>query len=99
MQNKAVEFHLGAALEYDSTFEWYLERSEVAASRFIVEVELALVAIGENPDRWPLGRRGTRKFILPNFPFALIYREFPSKIQIIAVAHGKRRPDYWKERL
>lgn len=99
MQNEVVEFQLGAALEYDSAFEWYLERSEVAASRFIVEIELALAAIGENPQRWPLGCRGTRKFILPNFPFSLIYREVPPKIQIVAVAHGKRRPDYWKDRL
>ena len=99
MQSKVVEFHLGAALEYDSTFEWYLERSEIAAARFIVEIELALIAIGKNPQRWPLGRRGTRKFILPNFPFSLIYRELPSKIQMVAVAHGKRHPDYWKDRL
>jgi toxin ParE1/3/4 len=99
MQNEVVEFQLSAALEYDSAFEWYLERSEVAASRFIVEIELALVAIGENPQRWPLGRRGTRKFILSNFPFSWIYRELPPKIQIVAVAHGKRPPDYWKDRL
>jgi toxin ParE1/3/4 len=62
-------------------------------------IEIALVAIGENPQRWPLARRGTRKFILPNFPFSLIDRELPSKIQIVAIAHGKRRPDYWKDRL
>jgi plasmid stabilization system protein ParE len=67
MQNEVVEFQLSAALEYDSAFEWYLERSEVAASRFIVEIELALVAIGENPQRWPLGRRGTRKLFFPVF--------------------------------
>jgi toxin ParE1/3/4 len=99
MQSKVVEFQLGAALEYDSTFEWYLERSEAAASGFIAEIQVALVAICENPQRWPLVRRGTRKFILPNFPFSLIYRELPSKIQIVAVAHGKRRPDYWINRL
>ena len=99
MLNKVVEFHIGAALEYDSTFEWYLERSELAAARFIDEIQIALVAIGRNPHRWPLGRRSTRKFILPNFPFSLIYRELPSKIEIVAIAHGKRRPDYWKDRL
>jgi plasmid stabilization system protein ParE len=99
MQNKVVEFQLGAALEYDSTFEWYLERNEVAASRFFAEIQFALVAICENPQRWPVVRRGTRKFILHNFPFSLIYRELPSKIQIVAVAHAKRRPDYWKDRL
>jgi hypothetical protein len=80
MRSKVVEFHLGAALEYDSAFEWYLERSEIAASRFIAEIQSALVAICANPQRWPLVRRGARKFILPNFPFSLIYRELPSKI-------------------
>jgi plasmid stabilization system protein ParE len=99
MQSRAVEFHLEAALEYNSAFEWYLERSPIAAARFIVEIELALVTIGENPQRWPLGCSGTRKFILPNFPFSLVYRELPSKVQIVAVAHGKRRPDFWKDRL
>ncbi len=99
MQKTVVEFHIGAALEYDSTFEWYLERSELAAARFIDEIQIALVTVCQNPQRWPLGPKGTRNFILPTFPFSLVYRELPSKIQIVAVAHGKRRPGYWKDRL
>jgi plasmid stabilization system protein ParE len=59
MRDKPVEFQLGAALDFESAFEWYLERSVIAASRFISEVEVALVAIGENPQRSPLGRKGT----------------------------------------
>jgi hypothetical protein len=33
------------------------------------------------------------------FPFAVVYRELPSVIQVLAVAHGHRRPGYWKTRI
>ncbi len=58
----------------------------------------AVASIAEAPQRWPAGIHGTRKFLLGRFPFAVIYRELPSIIQVLAVAHGHRRPGYWKGR-
>ena len=87
MASKKVEFHEEASLEYEVAFEWYFVRSEQAASRF-----------AEAPQRWPGGIAGTRKLLLRRFPFAIFYRELPSLIQVLAVAHGHRRPGYWKER-
>jgi plasmid stabilization system protein ParE len=98
MPSKAVEFQDEALLDYRASMKWYLERSFTAASKFADEVELAIAAIAENPQRWPVNLDGTRKFLLPNFPFAVIYREFTSSVQVVAIAHGKRRPDYWKKR-
>jgi toxin ParE1/3/4 len=97
VSDKVVEFQAEAALEYEAAFEWYFERSQTVASRFASEVEFAIAGIGKNPQRWPEGVHGTRQFVLAHFPFALIYRELPSKIQRVAVAHGKRRPGYWKQ--
>jgi hypothetical protein len=37
--------------------------------------------------------------MLDRYPFSIIYREMPREIQIIAVAHAKRRPGYWAKRL
>ena len=35
---------------------------------------------------------------LPNqYPYTLVYRLTPG-VEIVAVAHQKRRPDYWKRR-
>ena len=45
------------------------------------------------------GELGTRRFVLQRFPFAVTYRERDSGVQILAFAHGHRRPGYWKERL
>jgi hypothetical protein len=33
------------------------------------------------------------------YPFAVVFREVPRKIQIIAVTHAKRRPNYWVSRI
>ena len=38
------------------------------------------------------------KFVLQRFPFNVFYRPGPTEIEIIAVAHQKRRPGYWSNR-
>jgi hypothetical protein len=32
------------------------------------------------------------------FPYLVVYREVSTGLQVIAVAHGRRRPGYWKNR-
>ena len=98
MASKKVEFHEEAALEYDAAVEWYLERSSMAASKFVDAVSRAMDMIVEAPHRWPAGSRGTRRFLLQRFPFAIVYRELPAAIQVLAIAHARRRPGYWKQR-
>jgi plasmid stabilization system protein ParE len=93
-----VRFHEGAAAEYEAAFEWYYQRSEFVASRFADEMNRAIAVISEAPNRWPMANHGTRKFLLQRFPYAVFYREIPSGIQVLAVAHGHRKPGYWKSR-
>ncbi len=99
MASKAIEFHAEASLEFEAAFEWYLERSESVASRFAAEIDRAIQAIADAPQRWPSGPNETRRFLLARFPFFVVYRELPSTIQVLAVAHGRRRPGYWQERI
>jgi len=99
MAAKQVEFHEEASAEYESAFEWYLERSELVASKFASELNRAIDRIAEAPQRWPRNVHSTRKFLLRRFPYAVVYRELPFVIQVLAVAHGQRRPGYWKNLL
>ena len=99
MAAKSVEFLEEASAEYEEALDWYLTRSEASASKFASELAQAIDIIAEAPQRWPAGPHGTRKFLLHRFPFAVVYRELPSAIQILAVAHGHRRPGYWKTRI
>jgi plasmid stabilization system protein ParE len=88
----AIEFTPEALREIDDAFEWYLERNPRAADAFVREVASA-------PTIWPRFEAGTRRYVLRNFPYAIAYREVPAGIEVIAVAHHKRRPLYWIGRL
>ena len=99
MAAKRLEIHPAALDELKSATLWYLDRSAPAAHEFIEEVDRAIDLIVESPSRWPIGEHATRRFVLRRFPFAIIYREKQSAIQVLAVAHGHRRPGYWRERL
>jgi plasmid stabilization system protein ParE len=99
MAAKSIEFLEEASAEYEAAFDWYFARSEASASKFASELAQAIRMIAEAPQRWPAGPYGTRKFLLHRFPFAVVYRELPSVIQVLAVAHGHRRPGYWKTRI
>jgi toxin ParE1/3/4 len=96
---RVITLHNEASSEYDAAFDWYLERSPDAALRFDSEVQRAIDEIAGAPGRWARGSFGTRRFLLRGFPFLLIYRERESDIvEIVAVAHTSRRPNYWKTR-
>lgn len=99
MANKKIEFHEAASNEYEKAVSWYLERNHIIAVRFAEEVRRAVETIRKAPHRWPSNEGGIRRFLLPSFPIALVYRELVTAIQIIAVAHGRRKPDYWKKRI
>jgi hypothetical protein len=66
----------------------------------------AAIAEAEDVSRWygkrsklPQSSKGTRRAKLPCFPFFLVYRVMDARVEVIAVAHGHRRPEYWQERL
>jgi hypothetical protein len=40
-----------------------------------------------------------RRFILPKFPYSIVFLELPTEVRIVAVAHARRKPGYWLERL
>jgi len=99
MSGKRVEFHQGAMADVKSAVAWYQQRSPKAALDFIEELHRAADTIREAPERWPIGKSNTRRFLLWRFPFAIIYSEQESVVTIWAVAHGSRRPGYWVRRL
>jgi plasmid stabilization system protein ParE len=99
MAVKPLDLHPEALEEWKSAVAWYLERNETAAVNFVAEVDQAIELIAASPQRWPKGLHGTRKFVLQRFPFAVVYREKDTGIQVLAIAHGHRRPGYWKNRL
>ena len=94
-----ASFHPEAVAEFDAAADWYAVRSEQAADDFVRAVHEAISAIEIRPSLWVEYLYGTRRYVLRHFPFVIVYLLNESKIMIVAVAHGRRRPGYWKKRI
>jgi len=98
MAGLSVVFHPDAVEEAQAARQWYAERSQSAADAFLEELDHGIEAVAQTPLRWPLFKHGTRRYLYHRFPFQLVYRVASDRIEIVAVAHGRRRPGYWKTR-
>jgi hypothetical protein len=96
---KPVKFHPQAECELAGSVDFYNGRLPGLGGDFFVVVKLAVRQIQSDPLCRPLRRDGTRQVKLPRFPYAVVYRDQSERIEIVAVAHGARRPGYWRDRL
>jgi toxin ParE1/3/4 len=99
MAARQVEIHPEALAEAEAALSWYAERSSRAPEALIEELDKAVQAILEAPKRWPIFEEGCRRYPLVSFPYFIVYTEkSPNVIRILAVAHGRRKPGYWRAR-
>ena len=79
---------------------WYEQRRAGLGVEFVGGVEHALVRIAEAPERfgsWPADHR-YRRALLDRFPYLVVFELRPEGIEVVAVAHAKRRAGYWSDR-
>ena len=98
MPQFAIEFHPLAADEAEAAERWYRERSEVAAQRFRLELDSAVDRIAERPEVGVSYLENSRRIFLRRFPYFMVYRLRRPRIEVIAIAHARRRPGYWRAR-
>ncbi len=92
---KALIFLPEAQWELDDA-EWFSDD----AVRFGAEVNSALADIvGGRVRPAKIGRGSVRRWILPRLPYSIIYDDRPSGLVVVAFAHHKQRPGYWRKRL
>jgi len=94
-----VIFHRLAAREYRLARAWYAARSQVVADSFAAAVGIAVQRIEAAPGSLAklVGRYCYVR--VRGFPYALVFRQRDSAtITILAVAHGRRLPGYWRRR-
>ncbi len=98
MPGLSVVFHPAAVEEAQAARQWYATRSQSAADSFLAELDRGIEAVALAPERWPPFVHGTRRYLFQRFPFQLVYRVVNASVQVVALAHGRRRPGYWKLR-
>jgi toxin ParE1/3/4 len=98
-----VELHAGAIRDLNDAADWYEAQRATLGLVFLREVARAFEVIAENPQMWAVwpgwsSRPRVRRFVLQRFPFAIAYIVQRQRVLILAVAHGRRRPGYWRVR-
>lgn len=88
-----------AERELQDIFDYYEAETERLGHRFIAEFRRAVQRIRQFPFAWPQLQGNVRKCILKRFPFHVIYAVTNELIIILAIAHHRRKPDYWIDRI
>ena len=94
------EFHPDAEAEFLESVGFYETRVNGLGQAFIDELESTIKLVCGAPQQNKIEcEPDIRRVSLQRFPFSLIYRVKRPLIQILAVAHDRRRPQYWLDRL
>lgn len=96
---KYIYFHPEAEKELNSSIDFYNLKVSGLGLEFLSQIERAVDQIEQNPLFWKIKGRNIRQYILKQFPYSIFYVIDPTQIHIVAIAHQKRKPFYWKTRL
>ena len=88
-----------AAAELFEAGDYYESKQEGLGRRFRNEVLEVCGLIVQQPLLWRERAGGYRRVNCPVFPYYIAYFIRGDLIVVAAVAHGHRRPGYWKQRL
>ncbi len=96
---RVLEFHPGAEEEFYAAIDWYEAARPGLGAAFLGAVYEATERALDHPLAGsPLGVELRRVFVR-RFPYFVLYEGDASRVWVVAVAHFRRRPGYWKDRL
>ena len=98
MNHRAPDFVRAAADELRESAAFYEARRQGLGLRFLGAVEQTLQHVIEEPLLGSELGGAIRRRAVDGFPFTLIYRANVVPIRVLAVAHVRRRPGYWRGR-
>jgi plasmid stabilization system protein ParE len=99
--SREVHFEAEAQVELEEAMLWYEQRGDGLGDALLDAVDASLLRVVEMPFRFPdvTGAPGVQRALVVGFPYALVFVTTDDRVTVLAVAHAKRRPLYWRRRL
>lgn len=101
-----LPFEAEAADELEAAALWYERERKGYGTRFIDDVEARVDRAAQFPSSGPkvvlagvAAKYDVRRFPLSRFPYEVVTALIDGQRGVIAIAHMKRRPGYWRDRL
>jgi toxin ParE1/3/4 len=100
----AVRLSPEAVDELAEAAAWYRDRRPGLEVEFLAEFERVLPLIQNSPASFSRvldlpADLVIRRALLPRFPYAVVFMDLGAEIRVLAVAHARRRPGYWLNRV
>ncbi len=93
-------FHPAAEAEHLESVAYFESKRPGLGASYLAEFEKTMGEVCESPQRYPIERKpDVRRIRMDRFPYTVLYREASETVQVLAVAHHRRRPQYWLGRL
>jgi plasmid stabilization system protein ParE len=105
---KPVRFTPEASRELHDAVDWHDEEREGLGEELLAEIEQRASEIGAAPDTFasavdasdlPTSIPTIRQAFLKRFRYRIVFFELPNEVRVVAIAHTRREPGYWKHRL
>ena len=97
---RSVLIHAGAKAEWEEAADYYAACAPELARAFVAHVCESLDRIAKMPNAFPAYlQTRAQKCIVARFPYLVFFVQLKDVIWIVAIAHSKRKPDYWGDRL
>ena len=90
-----------AETELEAACDWYDSQRAGLGHDLVLAVDEAVTSIGNVP---PLTvpfvppELGAKRVLVRRYPYSVIFYETDEEVRIVAFAHYKRKPGYWKDR-
>jgi plasmid stabilization system protein ParE len=94
-----IRFDPAAKRELNEAAEFYDSEDLGLGGSFLGAVERAIKQIQAFPESSQVSLAPVRTKVLSAFPFSIIYWVAHDVIVVLAVAHHRRRPGYWRGRV
>jgi toxin ParE1/3/4 len=96
--SRRLSFHAMAEQELNDAAGYYQSARLGLGDAFLDEIAAAVAQITAHPEASARVSRTVRKRLVARFPYNILYSVSQGQIRILAIAHQKRRPFYWRGR-
>ena len=93
-----VSLHEDADAEFKAAIRFYESRQPGLGEIFLQRISESFASIETQPLAGQILFHNFRRRLSRQFPYSIVYRVEAERIFILAVAHWRRRPGYWKSR-
>ena len=92
-----------ASAELAEAIRWYEAQRPGLGAELLDAVSRTLDLIEQHPDSGSpvqeVARYRLRRMTVGRFPYHVIYEVRAEEVAVVAIAHARRRPGYWRDRL